>query len=179
MENFVKNLNIRDYKVYVGLIVVIVIIVVLWRRFSRKHSREREHLPQIENESQSESESTLNSESEHQTKLSAQADQLFSNKWVFYINPDKCTKYNFSAPLMNRVEFRNPTANTVDMLVSSDKSSGTKSVDYRQEGDTIVLSQDGNDLFAIEGNKSIRLLEVERRVTNGEPFKWPLQLISN
>lgn len=103
--------------------------------------------------------------------------ELFTNSWVFKIDSKSCkSKWNLSAPEITHITFKNPTSSTVTMKLESKDSKGENTVKYTLiNHNTIVLSTfEGQELFSIRNNEYIRLLHIEKEITNNEIFECKL-----
>jgi len=110
--------------------------------------------------------------------------QLFSNKWVYLIDTEHCENmYKMFVPALNYFEFSKVTPTTVHMRVfTKDEEDVDLEYDlyYTLGNDGCLLFSDtesGEDIFSINENKSIRLLQMEKKITDGEEFSCKMEML--
>jgi hypothetical protein len=110
--------------------------------------------------------------------IDSRVHDLFNQRWIFHMDADKCRdKWDLEVPPTTIITFEQPSHNTVVMKLESKESKGSNRVKYSITPQGVLFSTpQGEPLYLIRDSKYIRLLQVEKTVTNGEKCEWELKV---
>lgn len=152
----------RDPYIAFGIFVVIFVLsMYLLFRTREEEPQQREDSPDMK------------------ASIDDRVHSLFDNKWIFHMDTDKCReKWDLEAPKTTVITFDQPSHDTVNMKLESKGSKGSNRVKYSVTPQGILFTTpQGEPLYLIRENKYIRLLQVEKTVTDGEKCEWELNVV--